>query len=285
MGGDAMNDLEVFHFDSDKPNFENLGHTNGTRTWWGRDLMAALGYQTFDSFERAINRAIRACTTIGVDVFENFQQMNREIEGKSVRDFKLSRFACYLTAMNGDVKKPEVAKAQAYFATVAEAARQCFQGAENVERVVVRDEVSEREKSLNSVAKTAGVVNYAFFQNAGYRGLYNMDLYQLRKLKRVDPDRSPLDFMGKQELAANLFRITQTEAKITQEKIRGQSALENTAHAVGHKVRQTMIDISGNRPEQLRPANDIKEVRKGLRKTEQEFAKLDVSTPKGSQGP
>ena len=275
-----MNNLEVFHFDSDKPNFENLGHTNGSRTWWGRDLMAALGYQNFDSFERAINRAIRACTTIGVDVFENFQQVNREVDCKTIRDFKLSRFACYLTAMNGDVKKPEVAKAQAYFATVAEAARQYFQGAENVERVVVRDEVSEREKSLNSVAKSAGVMNYALFQNAGYRGLYNMDLYQLRKWKRVDPDRSPLDFMGKQELAANLFRITQTEAKITQEKIRGQIALEHTAHAVGCKVRQTMIEISGNRPEHLQPANDINEVRQGLKKTEKEFAKFDATAPR-----
>ena len=280
-----MNDLEVFHFDSDRPNFENLGHTNGTRTWWARDLMEVLGYQAFDSFERAITRAIRACTTIGVDVFENFQQVNREIDGKPVRDFKLSRFACYLTAMNGDVKKPEVAKAQAYFATVAEAARQYFQGAENVERVVVRDEVSEREKSLTSIAKAAGVVNYAFFQNAGYRGLYNMDLYQLRRLKHVDSGRSPLDFMGKQELAANLFRITQTEAKITQEKIRGQTALEKTAHIVGRKVRETMIDISGNRPEDLRPARDINEVRRGLKKTEKEFAKLDATAPKTPQIP
>jgi len=277
-GGGVMNELEIFHFDSDKPNFETLGHTNGHRTWWARDLMTALGYSHFDSFERAINRAIRACTTIGVDVFENFQQTNREIDGKTVRDFQLSRFACYLTAMNGDVKKPEVAKAQAYFATVAEAARQYFQGAANVERVVVRDEVSEREKSLNSVAKAAGVINYAFFQNAGYRGLYNMDLYQLRKLKRVDNGRSVLDFMGKQELAANLFRITQTEAKITQEKIRGQSALETTAHAVGHKVRQTMIEISGNKPEHLEPAHDINKVRQGLKKTEKEFAKLDAAT-------
>jgi DNA-damage-inducible protein D len=126
-------------------------------------------------------------------------------------------------------------------------------------------------------------LNYALFQNAGYRGLYNMDLYQLRRLKRVDTGRSPLDFMGKQELAANLFRITQTEAKITQEKIRGQTALENTAHTVGRKVRETMIEISGNRPENLRPANDINNVRQGLKKTEKEFAKLDVTTPKNSQ--
>ncbi len=270
-----MNELEVFHFDSTKTNFENLGHTNGTRTWWARDLMVVLGYQDFTSFERTINRAIRACTTIAIDVFENFQQQKRDIDGKPVRDYKLSRFACYLTAMNGDVKKPAVAKAQAYFATVAEAATQYFQGSENVERVVIRDEVSEGEKSLGSTAKRAGVVNYAYFQNAGYRGLYNMDLYQLRKMKRVDSSRSLLDFMGKEELAANLFRITQTEAKINQEGIRGQGALESAAKTVGRKVRETMIDISGNRPEHLPTSGDINEVRRGLKKTEKEFARLD----------
>jgi DNA-damage-inducible protein D len=274
-----MNELEVFHFDSTKSNFESLGHTNGTRTWWARDLMTALGYQDFSSFERTINRAIRACTTIGIDVFENFQQGSREIDGRSVRDYKLSRFACYLTAMNGDVKKPEVAKAQAYFATVAEAARQYFQGAENVEPVVVRDEMTDGEKSLSSTAKNAGVLNYALFRNAGYRGLYNMDLFQLKKVKGVG-DRSLLDFMGKEELAANLFRITQTEAKINQERIRGQSALEAAATSVGRKVRQTMIAISGNRPEYLPISSDINEVRRGLKKTEKEFARLDSTAPK-----
>ena len=196
--------------------------------------MEVLGHQAFESFERAITRATAWCTTIGVDVFENFQQVNREIDGKPVKDFKLSRFACcYLYGNERGCEEAGSRKGSGLFRYSSRGGAPVFPRRRYVERVVVRDEVSEREKSLTCIAKAAGVVNYAFFQNAGYRGLYNMDLYQLRRLKHVDSGRSPLDFMGKQELAANLFRITQTEAKITQEKIRGQTALEKTAHIVG----------------------------------------------------
>ena len=271
-----MNEIDVFHFDSGKQSFEDFGHSNGMRFWWGRDLMEHLGYQDFGSFEKAVNRAIRACTTLTVPIFDNFQQEEREIDGRRVRDYKLSRFACYLTAMNGDVKKPQVAKAQAYFATVGEVARQYFQNADNVERVVIRDEVSEHEKSLSGIASAAGVLQYGLFRNAGYRGMYNMDLGRLRKVKGIDGDRSLLDFMGKQELAANLFRITETEARIKNQNVRGQRSLENAAELVGQKVRQTMIDLSGTRPESLPISNDIKDVRRGLKKTEKEFAKLDA---------
>jgi DNA-damage-inducible protein D len=107
-----------------------------------------------------------------------------------------------------------VAAAQVYFVTVAEAFRQYVQNAQNVERVQIREELSERERVLSGIAHTAGVNVYAFFQNAGYRGMYNMDLGRLKDLKGIDQSRSLLDFMGKEELAANLFRITQTEAKI-----------------------------------------------------------------------
>jgi DNA-damage-inducible protein D len=138
---------------------------------------------------------------------------------------------------------------------------------------------------LSGTAKRAGVVEYGLFQNAGYRGLYNMDLFQIRRAKGVPEGRSPLDFMGKTELAANLFRVTQTQEKIQMEGIRGQPALEKAAHQVGRKVRSTMIEISGRRPEDLPPAEDIKQVHKKLKSSHREIRKLDKSGAGSAQLP
>jgi DNA-damage-inducible protein D len=209
-----MSNVEIFKLENGSSLFEQHSQVNGIRYWFARDLMQMLGYEHFDTFEKTcINKAIGACTTLKIPVLENFEQVKRELESKPVRDYKLSRFACYLIAMNGDVKKPQVAKAQAYFASMAEAVRQYIEKAENVERVLIRDDVSERERSLSSTAYKAGVENYGFFQNSGYRGLYNMDLWRLREFKGVDSNSCLLDFMGKEELAANLFRITKQKPK------------------------------------------------------------------------
>ena len=144
-------ELDVFHFDDERQSFEDFGQTNGSRFWFGRDLMKMLGYETFSSFENAINKAVQACTTLKISVLDNIAQVEREVDGKSCRDYKLSRFGCYLVAINGDVKKPQVAMAQAYFASMAEAVQAYLQKAENVERLLIRDEISEREVSLSGV--------------------------------------------------------------------------------------------------------------------------------------
>jgi DNA-damage-inducible protein D len=269
--------INYFHFEEEYENFEDYGQTNGCRTWFARDLMNMLGYENFTSFENAINKAIQACTTLKIAVLDNFTQIERDVEGKTLRDYKLSRFACYLTAMNGDVKKPQVAKAQAYFASMAETVRKHLQNSENVERLLIRGDVSERERSLSGVAKMAGVQYYGLFQNEGYRGMYNMNLRSLKEHKGVSQADCLLDFMGKEELAANLFRITQTEAKIKSERVRGQVALENTAFAVGQKVRRTMREISGTCPENLPVTEDIELVKRGLKQTQKVFAKIDNS--------
>lgn len=269
--------VDVFHFDDGKPNFESFGKENGFRYWLASDLQEHLGYATLAAMRPAINKAIAACATLNIPVPENFVQTKNE---SGADDFKLSRFACYLTVMNGDTKKPLIAKAQAYFASLAESFRQYYLEAEQVERVQIRGEVSEREKALNGTVATRGVTQYAFFQNAGYRGMYNMDMSQIRRRKGVPGDRSPLDFMGKTELAANLFRITQTDEKIRNEDIHGQKPLEAAAHSVGREVRATMQRISGTTPEGLLMDRDIKEVRKDLKKTGKEFAKLDGPKPK-----
>lgn len=270
-----MSTSEIFHFDSSKKNFDDFGLENGIKYWFARQFMTMLGYHDFVSFKKAINKAMVACDALGIGMENNFVQVNRELDGEEVQDYKLSRFACYMTAMNGDVKKPEVASAQAYFVVQAESMRQYIEQSQNVERVLVREDVSEREKSLTSVAKNAGIVNYAFFQNAGYLGMYNMSLNRLKTIKGVPNSRPVLDFMGREELAANLFRITQTEAKIKNESITGQSRLEKAAKDVGLKVRHTMIEISGTTPEDLPIAEDIKEVKKELKETHKKFLKMD----------
>ena len=253
-----------FHLQPDKPGFEALSKTNGFRFWWASELAAILGYESLNGFRKAVERAMIALTSLNIPVFDNIIQEQREVDRKTVMDYRLSRFACYLAAMNGDPKKPQVAQAQAYFVQWAEACRLYLEQADGVERVAIRGEVSEHERTLSSTAKMAGVVEYGLFQNSGYRGLYNMDLWQVRRRKGVPSGRSPLDYMAKTELAANLFRVTQTEEKIRAERIRGQKPLERAAEDVGRRVRRTMIEISGKRPEDLPPAEDIKEVHKKL---------------------
>ena len=264
-----------FHLEPRKPGFEAMGRENSFRFWWASELAVLLGYESLHSFRKAIERAMVTLTSLNVPIFENIIQEPRIVDGKTVNDYKLSRFACYLAAMNGDPKKVEVARAQAYFVSWAEACRLSLEEADSVERVGIRAEISDHERALSGTAHRAGVVNYAFFQNAGYRGLYNMDLFQIRRAKGVPERRSPLDFMGKTELAANLFRVTQTEEKIQVDRIRGQQALERTAQDVGRKVRKTMIEISGRKPEDLPPAEDIKEVHKKLKSSHREIRKRD----------
>lgn len=266
----------LFHFDEDQDNFESHAVDNGSISWYASDLAEMLGYQSYATFTKAINRAISACMALNIPVLENFQQVKRIVKGESIDDYKLTRFACYLVTMNSSPSKPKVAAAQTYFAALAESFRQSYQEAEGVERVLIRDEISEREKTLAGVAKVAGVLEYAYFQSAGYRGMYNMTLGELRLRRNLPLKQSPLDYMGQTELAGNLFRITQTEERIKNEGIKGQSNLEKTAHHVGAKVRRTMIELSGTPPELLPVREDIKEVRKGLKATQKEFKKIDA---------
>lgn len=269
-----MSDL-VPYFDGEGELFESLGFSNGEKHWYATVFMSVLGYESMPSFEQAINRAMGTCITLKIPVLENFEQVTRQVSGESIPDYKLSRFACYLIAMNGDVRKPQVAKAQAYFANVAEAMRQ-YQCAEEVQRLQIRDEISGRERSLASTANRAGVVEFGYFQNSGYRGMYNMDLNTLKRMKGMkDTSRPLLDFMGKRELAGNLFRLTETEAKLKSENIQGQKPAENVAFAVGRKVRGMMIENTGTKPEMLPLAGDIKNVHKNLKQAAKELKQRD----------
>ncbi|WP_419797242.1 MAG: BRO family protein [Terasakiella sp.] len=280
MSDDGITEMEyahteLFHFDDDCVSFDDLARQNGFRYWFARDFMKMLGYVQWSTFNKAIQKAMSTCASLGIDIPENFVKESRTIDGKIVDDWKVSKFACYLIAMNGDSKKPRVAQAQVYFATMAEAYQRHVQEAEAVERILIRDEITEHEKGLSSVANQAGIENYGFFRNKGYLGLYNMPLKSLKARKGIPDKKTPLDFMGKEELAANLFRITQTEAKIRNENVQGQKPLENAAYVVGKKVRKAMLDLSGTAPEDLPPSHDIKTVKSDLKKTQKEFLKED----------
>ncbi len=268
-----------FHLEPDRPGFESLGQDNGFRYWRASALGSLLGYASPQGFFPAVQKAIGVCLNLGIDLTENIVAFDNP-EGQ--RDYKLSRFACYLAAMNGDPKKPEVARAQAYFAAFAASVQAYLEEQEGVERVHVRGEVRDHERSLSGIAHAAGVTAYAFFQNAGYRGLYNMNLASLKIRKRIPGSRSVLDFMGSEELAANLFRITQTEAKIRNEAIRGQHRLEAAAEDVGRKVRKTIKDIGGTMPENLPASPDIRQVQKNLKSAHRTFKKLDGKKKKRS---
>jgi DNA-damage-inducible protein D len=212
---------------------------------------------------------------------DNFAQVTRILpNGKEIIDIKLSRFACYLTVMNGDVKKPAIALAQVYFAQLAGAVQDYLSESDKIERLAVRSDVSEREKTLAGVVKKAGISNYAYFQNAGYRGMYNMSISTLRSRRNIDSGRSPIDYMDKDELAANLFRMTQTELKIKQNNITGQTRLEATAEIVGKQVRKTMIEISGVAPEHLPKVEDINVVKKQFKETNKAIQKIDKKSKK-----
>lgn len=262
----------VFHFDSDKPSFEDLGIPNGQQTWREADLMAALGYASKGSFSSAITRAMQACLALGIQPGQDFI-----LDGDG---YRLTRFACYLVAMNGDPKKPEVALAQAYFAKLADTFQDHFEHGTNIDRVLVRDEMTVGMKALDSTAKSHGVENYAFFLNAGYRGMYNMNVSRLKAFKGLTQKDQLLDRMGRDELAANLFRVTQTEAKIKKEGLRGQRLLEDAAEVVGKTVRKTMMQISGTAPEHLRVEAPISDVKKKIKGTSKRFKELDGSAKK-----
>jgi DNA-damage-inducible protein D len=134
-----MNYSNVFHFDNSKENFNDLYQEGNFTFWYARDFMVMLGYKNYESFSKAINKAMTACMTLEIPVLDNFVQQKRILEGQSIPDYQLSRFACYLIAMNADVTKKEVAQAQAFFVTIAESFRQYIEEPEEIERLLIRE--------------------------------------------------------------------------------------------------------------------------------------------------
>ena len=255
--------------------FEQIKQTdeNGNEYWMARQLAKALQYTDFRNFSAVIARAKEACKNSGQPIDEHLVEFNEEIShGKgavnSYPSYKLSRYACYLIVQNADPSKEVVALGQTYFAvqTRLQEIRQMDEynqlSTEDERRLFLRNELTQHNIELAAAAKDAGVkepLDYAIFQNHGYMGLYGgLDAKAIHKKKELKKSQQILDHMGSTELAANLFRATQTEEKLKREQIKGKQKANQTHYEVGKKVRKTIEEIGGEMPENLPIEDSIK---------------------------
>ena len=249
----------------------------GLEYWSARELMALFGYGKWKNFQEVIKKAQIACHQSGHRISDHFAEVGKMVDigsgaERSTMDIQVTRYGAYLIAQSGDTRKKQVAFAQTYFAVqtrLNETGQAQYQRvSEDQKRIDLRDRIATHNKHLASAAKLAGVVQpmeYAVFQNHGYRGLYGgLDVSGIRQAKGLPSKAQILDHMGSTELAANLFRATQTEEKLRREAISGRDNA-NAAHLeVGQKVRRAILDIGGTMPEKLETAEDIDKVRKRL---------------------
>lgn len=266
--------------DSNQTIFEQIKETDedGNEFWGARKLSKILEYAEFRNFLPVIEKAIEACSNSGQNADDHLVQYHEEIShGKGAKQtypsFKLSRYACYLIVQNADPSKEVVALGQTYFAMqtrLQEISRmEEYQrlADDDSKRLFLRNELSKHNIQLAEAARGAGViepVDYAIFQNHGYRGLYGgLDAKGIHKRKGLKKSQKILDHMGSTELAANLFRATQTEDKLKRENIRGKQKANDTHFEVGKKVRQTIKEIGGAMPEDLPAAASIKKIDMG----------------------
>lgn len=234
-----------------------------------------LGYGEYNKFIPVIEKAKEACKhshQAAPDHFAHVSEMIKIAKGtekealRKIDDFHLSRYACYLIAQNGDPRKEEIALAQTYFAFQTRKQEVQDQLMEDTKRVSLRGEMTVHNKKLAKAAKEAGVVHHANFQDAGYMGLYgNLRQKDIHVRKKLKPKEKILDHMSSEELAANLFRATQTEAKLRRENIYGENKATKTHFEVGKKVRKTIKELGGTMPELLPTPENIKESQKRLK--------------------
>ena len=254
----------------------------GYEYWSARDLYKLLEYSEYRHFLPVIDKVKEALTNINEDIENHIEDMLDMVQIGSGADreldsLKLSRLACYIAVQNADPTKPNVAMGQAYFAIktrqkelLEEEEKRLIQSEEDSKRLLLREQMREHNKQLADAAKGAGVnepIDYAIFQNFGYKGLYGgLDKQAIHKRKGLKKSQDILDHMGSTELAANLFRATQTEEKLRRENIKGKQNANKTHFEVGQKVRQTIKELGGTMPEDLPTADSIKKLERQKKK-------------------
>ena len=252
--------------------FENIKQIdeNGNEYWSARDLQTALDYSKWENFSKVIDRAMLACKNSDNAVSEHFPEVRKTIKmpktaEKSVIDYRLTRYACYLIVQNGDPRKEVIALGQTYFAIQTrrqELADTFNQLDENNKRLVVRGNIKQWNQLLAEAARNAGVITdeeFAIFQNSGYSGLYGgLTVADIHKRKGLNEKERILDFMGSTELIANLFRISQTEEKLKLDNASTAGEANEIHYKIAEKIRNAMIEMGTTLPENLpTPAQSI----------------------------
>jgi DNA-damage-inducible protein D len=261
---------------NDSP-FERIKRINeaGNEYWSSRDFSQILGYSDYRNFEQVIKKAKKACFNSGHRIEDHFVDITEMVDigsgaQRPVNSVYMSRYACYLIVQNADPGKEIVALGQTYFAVQTRKQEISEQEVEDDRRLLLRREMKVHNVRLAGVAKEAGVVkasDYAIFQNHGYMGLYGgLTAQDIHKRKRLKKGQQILNHMGSTELAANLFRATQTEEKLRRDNIKGKEKANRTHREVGKKVRQTIKELGGTMPENLPVAENIKKLEVKQRK-------------------
>lgn len=249
---------------------KRISKRTGVEYWMARDIQPILGYETWQRFEQVIERAKKACESVGDDPAHHIRETANVIAaGKGAqlqrKDYFLARSGCYLIAMNGDPSKPEIGMAQAYFAVQTHRQEQFDQLTEEEKRLALRRRVSDANEALNHAASQAGVVNFAIFHSEGYKGLYGMNLGAIKRRKGIPTKDKLLDRAGRAELAANEFRITQTEERLATEVVTTEDVANKTHFEVGLEVRKTIERLGGTLPENMKAEPHIRAIEKKLK--------------------
>ncbi len=263
--------------------FEDIKHIDevGNEYWYARELAKVLEYKDWRNFLKVLNKAKKTCINSGFNENEQLVEINKLSKRSNnaitnIQDYKLSRYACYLIAQNGDSRKKTIALAQTYFAIQTRkqelSEKEYSMLTEDEKRFYQRNLTRKGNYSLNMVARNVGVRNFDKFHNAGYKGLYNGETANdIAKRKNLRYREDILDNMNEDELVANLFRINQTKQKLLKDKVQGESNASDIHYEVGKKVRKAIKDIGGTMPE------DMPTPKKSLKELEKENKKLIVS--------
>ena len=245
---------------------------DGSEFWSARALAPILDYNKWENFSKVISRAMIACQNSGHNIDSDFPEVRKIVKAgattKKVKDYELSRYACYLIMQNGDPRKEVIALGQTYFAiqTYRQEIQDRFnQLDEDNKRLVIRGDIKQWNQLLAEAARDAGVITneeFAAFQNSGYVGLYGgLTVDEIHSKKGLAVREKILDFMGSEELIANLFRISQTESKLKRENIQGLQEASDAHYLVGREVRAAIKRVNGVMPEDLpTPEKSISEI-------------------------
>ena len=270
--------------------FENIKHIDneGNEFWYARELQEILGYKEWRKFKGVIKRAKTACNNSNITHSDHFVGIDKMVSigsktSRKVEDYKLSRYACYLIAQNGDSRKRVIALAQTYFAIQTRkqeiTEKEYRYLTEDEKRIYRRRQVKNGNYNLNKTAVKSGVKDLARFHNAGYKGLYNGetadDIFKRKKLRYRE---DILDNMGSEELADNIFRIAQTDAKLKRECVDNEYTANSVHYEVGKEIRDSIKRLGGTMPENLpTPKKSLKELE---RKSKTEHKKLQINNEK-----